>query len=664
MDGNPAVNQSARLSVAQAHVGVWLAIACINVFTILLGRSGTLGSRSALAVFDLGHLSAIALAGYVLLSMGPRLRGIGVLAILVVLGALVGFCWLAPDFRSFAERSGRPELWRVLGVGAGLFVPVAAIVGHACARPRLRWPVAVLAALVAALNHHILLADYRGIHLLIAWLAATGATAALAGAALPEGLARKLRRLTAGWRAFASGIPLLGVSVVSLVVLPPSTVLLQAFRTEGSILFPFLVPLHGEDATVPELNQGSTLRISPAFLEPRDKLPPIPASVPRIAPQRPIVILISIDAFRADLLEDERWRKALPRLSQLMSSSLYFSQARSPGSTTRNSLGQLFSSKYSAQLNWTVKKGLGPNLLDDPTPRLSNLLGDAGFSTVLLSAYASLSGRHAIVGNYGHEQRLKARKGQRFALSDAIVDAALKHLEQHREGPTFLYTHWLDAHDPYNAAGTEGSDFARYLGEIQLCDSSVGRLIDELQQRKLWDRTVLVVTADHGEALGEHGIPHHGGGLYDVLVRVPLIVSVPGVASRRVDEPVTTLDLAPTLLDLLGLPTPGEYMGQSLVGFLRGKTPQLDRPIALDETRMRMRGLVLGSYKIIDDKKKHIVEIYDLTKDPQEAHNLYGSMTGGQDQQLLGLTRTFFAKRDAKAEEAADDGDLGLAGPQ
>jgi arylsulfatase A-like enzyme len=366
--------------------------------------------------------------------------------------------------------------------------------------------------------------------------------------------------------------------------------------------------------------------------------------------------LISIDAFRADLLQDERWRSRLPRLAQLAQGSLYFSQARSPGSSTRNSLGQLFSSKYSAQLRWTAKKGLGPNLREDPTPRLSNLLGEAGFSTVFLSTYPSLTSKHAIAGSFQHEQRLKpVQERQRFPLSDFVVDAALEQLEQHGEGPTFLYMHWLDAHDPYDAAGTKGTPFQRYLREVELCDHSLGRLIDELRKRSLWQRTVLVVTADHGEALGEHGIPHHGQGLYDVLVRVPLIVSVPGVAPRRVHVPVTTLDIAPTLLDLLGLPTPGEYMGQSLVGFLRGATPKLDRPIALDESRMRLRGLIVGPYKIIDDKKKHIVEIYDLSKDPGEAHNLFGSMADGQDQQLLGLTRAFFAKRDVKAAEAGDD---------
>lgn len=656
MDGTRPVEKGATLSAAQAHVGTWFVIGCINVVTILLGTSGKLSSRTLLAAFDLGHLTAIAIAGYLVLSLWKRLKGIGVLAILVMLSAAVGFAWLAPDLRNFAERLQQPSLWRAFGIAAAMTVPLSAVIGHACARPRLRWAVVAISAVAAALNHHVLLADYRGIHLLITWLAATGATTALVGAEVPEQLARRIKALTVGRRPIVAGVPLLSLSAASLLVLPPSHVLLQAFRAEGSVLFPFLIGLHGEDSDVPDLNPTSTLRIASAFLEPRDQLPPIPASKPRLAPQRPIVILISMDAFRADLLQNERWRRKLPHISQLAENAVHFSQARSPSSTTRNSLGQLFSSKYSAQLHWSVAKGLGPNLTEDTTPRLSNLLGEADFTTVFLSTYPSLTAKHAIVGNYEHEQHITStREQQRFPLSESVVDAALEQLQKHAHGRTFLYMHWLDAHDPYDAAGTHGTTFARYLREIQLCDRSMGRLIDELKKRDLWARTVLVVTADHGEALGEHGIPHHGQGLYDVLVRVPLIVRVPGVAPRRVSVPVTTLDIAPTVLDLLGLPTPGEYMGQSLVGFLRGEAPRLDRPIAFDETRMRMRGLLLGPYKIIDDKKKHVVEIYDLVKDPQETQNLYGGMAGDQDQQLLALTRTFFAKRDVKAVAAAED---------
>jgi arylsulfatase A-like enzyme len=444
------------------------------------------------------------------------------------------------------------------------------------------------------------------------------------------------------------------VSSAALVVLPPAPVLAQAFRTEGSVFFPFLVGLHGDDGVASPKLTTPGLRISPAYMQRRDGLPPIQPSQPSLAPSRPIVIFVTIDAMRADVLANEAWRRRLPRISALVAESMYFSQARSTASSTRNSLGQIFASKYSAQLRWGKSKSLGANLSEDPTPRLPNMLEQAGYATIHLPLLGNMSGRRAIAGTFQHEKRLKAEvKGQRFALSDAVVTEALAQLDRHASGPTFLYMHWLDAHDPYDAAGEAGDPFERYLRELELCDKSIGRLLDALRERNWLDRVVLVLAADHGEALGAHGIPHHGHGLYDVLVRVPLLFRVPGVKARRSDVPVTTLDITPTLLDLLGLPIPGEYMGQSLVPFFRGETARLERPIALDESRVKRRGLIVGRYKVIDDKKKRLVEIYDLLADPAEQKNLYGAMPAEEAERLLGLTRGFFAVHDIKSDSTA-----------
>ncbi len=634
-----------------AHAAAWLGFAVINVVTIWFARSGSLGSRLLLSGFELWQLTGIALAGYAVLRLLSKWRDRAVVGMLTALGVLVGATCIAPDFRSFAGRHEHPELWRWLGAGAGLLVPLAAVLGAMLARPRLRWLALVAAACALELNHHILLADYRGIHLLLAWTATTFATAALVGAPQP-GFLTAAGGGRSGRALLALGAGSGAVSLASFVILPPSAVLVQAFRSEGSVLFPFLVALHGEDHRGAELAGASQLKVSEDFRKSREAAPPIPPSLPRLAPDRPLVIFVTIDAMRAELLTTQAWRQRLPRLSRLADESVHFTRARSPGATTSNSLGQLFASKYSAQLRWLAEKGRGANLLSDPTPRLSTLLGEQNFATAHLVVYPRLAGKNGIVGAFGREIALKAEvKGQRFALSDAVVRTALGVIDEQAQQPTFLYMHWLDAHDPYDAAGKDGSVFDRYLREVELCDKSLGMLLDELEQRQLSSRTVIILAADHGEGLGDHGIPHHGQSVYEALVRVPLLVRVPGVRPRRVDTPVTTLDIAPTLLDLLGIATPGQYMGQSLVGFLRGKTPHLTRPIALDETRLRIHGLILGRYKIIDDAKRHTVEIYDLEADPQEARNLYGSMPDKRDEHLLAVTRDFFAQRDVNANK-------------
>src|SRR5690606_37613960 len=103
-----------------------------------------------------------------------------------------------------------------------------------------------------------------------------------------------------------------------------------------------------------------------------------------------------------------------------------------------------------------------------------------------------------------------------------------------------------------------------------------------LVQEDIADRTVMVVFSDHGEAFGEHGLQEHSRSLYEIMVRVPLIIHVPGVAPRAVDASVSLIDLGPTVLDLAGVATPGRMMGESLVPFLRGEAPVLTRPIVLE----------------------------------------------------------------------------------
>jgi hypothetical protein len=644
---------AAGLPLADAHVAVWLAFSAINVVTILLASSAPWKTRLTLSAFDSAQQVAVAGVGYLLLRVWSR-RPSALLGLLTVVSIAVGFYCVAPDFGNFCERHQRPELRAWLGVAAALTVPSAALLGRLLSRAKWRGLALTLSALVLVANHHVLLADYRGIHLLLALNATTFATTALADAPVPVSPNARLARLRRSRAALTTATLALLVSIAALVILPPTPVLAQAFRTEGSVFFPFLVRLHDDDdeggAELAAFNQS----MDADYTRRRDGLPAVPPSRPSLAPSRPIVIFVTIDAMRADVLAKEEWRRRLPQISGLAAESVYFSQARSAGSTTRNSLGQIFASKYSAQLRWSRSKSLGANLSEDPTPRLPNILQQAGYTTIHLPVLSNMTGRRAIVGTYQHEKRVDAKiKGQRFALSDAVVTEALAQLDEHASGPTFLYMHWLDAHDPYDAAGEAGEPFERYLRELELCDASIGRLLDALRERGWLDRVVLALAADHGEALGAHGIPHHGNGLYDVLVRVPMLFRVPGVKARRIDVPVTTLDITPTLLDLLGLPTPGQYMGQSLVPFLRGQTAKLVRPIALDDSRTRLRSLIVGRYKVIDDKKKRVVEIYDLVADPDELKNLYGSMAGGEDERLLGLTRAFFAAHDIKSDSAA-----------
>jgi arylsulfatase A-like enzyme len=256
-------------------------------------------------------------------------------------------------------------------------------------------------------------------------------------------------------------------------------------------------------------------------------------------------------------------------------------------------------------------------------------------------SYPQLQGSYGFVRGFKEEIVLTPENGQKFPLSAQAIEVAIKRLEQKdTEGPFFLYLHFMDPHEPYNAAGGQGPAFERYLREVALCDASIAALVRALGRRGFTRRTALIISADHGEAFGQHNTPTHGGALYEELVRVPLIIHVPGARARQVDTPVSLMDIGPTVLDLMGLSTPGSYMGQSLVPYLRGATPVLTRPIVSDTARIR--AMVMGDYKVIEDDTRGSQEIYDLSRDPGELDNLFDALGEDGAGQRFAVLHTFF----------------------
>ena len=151
---------------------------------------------------------------------------------------------------------------------------------------------------------------------------------------------------------------------------------------------------------------------------------------------------------------------------------------------------------------------------------------------------------------------------------------------------------------------------------------------------------MVILAADHGEAFGEHQTTQHSKTLYQELVHIPLIIRTPIHRAQEIEDRVTLLDAGPTILDIFGLPTPSQFMGQSLVPFLEHKHPVLERPI-LAEGRLRRSIVTPDGLKVIDDPRRTVVEAYDLVADPNETTNLWGKDPRA-DEALLDL-RTFFA---------------------
>jgi arylsulfatase A-like enzyme len=238
---------------------------------------------------------------------------------------------------------------------------------------------------------------------------------------------------------------------------------------------------------------------------------------------------------------------------------------------------------------------------------------------------------------------------------------ARRFIRLHGEEQFFLWLHYMEPHslytprEPFGAlpptVGVEREDFLRswqpanktwplvmrdddraatlalYDGEVLDADELVGEVWDEVKARGLADRTLLVVTADHGDEFGEHGDYGHGHTVYQDVTWVPLIFAGPQVASpgRVVETPVAMLDLMPTLLDAAGAPLPDPIRGESLLPVLRGGDPA-KRPVYSEcparRTRYDDKALRLGDYKLVYNVKLDQIELYNLRTDPGEQVDL------------------------------------------
>jgi tetratricopeptide (TPR) repeat protein len=156
-----------------------------------------------------------------------------------------------------------------------------------------------------------------------------------------------------------------------------------------------------------------------------------------------------------------------------------------------------------------------------------------------------------------------------------VVNHALAWLSQLPNGPFFIWVHLYDPHDPYDPPAPFKERFASHLydGEIAYADSALGKLFDEIRKHGLYDETLIAVMADHGESLGAHGETTHGIFLYDETLHVPLLFKLPGPhnAGKTVDTRARLVDVAPTILQEVGLPVPKEMQGESLSALMKMK---------------------------------------------------------------------------------------------
>lgn len=454
------------------------------------------------------------------------------------------------------------------------------------------------------------------LHLLLSITAALVLAGAIAPLLTPG---RRLARLTTLPTAINLGLSALGLVVGLVSVYWPLKHSTQLDMSTWSASL--LVGTVGHGALVvpppPELTDEE---IAAGFFADRSERPPVAPTVREEAPSSPLVILISVDAMRADLINDAKYAKQLPNLHRLAKQGTRFANARSTSAGTVVALSSISTGKHFSQLYWTAYE-TDDWLPEDTSTHLAERLTAQGVDTWVAPGAEWFDQRFGMLRGFEHGEykRIKAK----FSTAKTLTKLIRAAMPSGPSAPRFIYAHFLDPHHPYTRGkNKDGTPFERYLSEVAVVDSKIGGLLRSLKKRDLLEHTTLIITADHGEAFGEHGVKHkHSVNLYDELVRVPLIVVGPDVAKQVVEAPVSIIDLGPTVLDLFGLPTPGDAMGQSLVPHLLGRGEPFHRPIAMEGLQKQAMVFANG-IKVIRDLRRRTLEVYDLSDDPEELTNL------------------------------------------
>jgi len=386
------------------------------------------------------------------------------------------------------------------------------------------------------------------------------------------------------------------------------------------------------------------------------KASPIPADLN--------VVLITIDTLRYDLGYAGYERPVSPNIDALAAKSTVFERAYALASYTGKSIGPMLIGKYGSEThrNWGHF-----NKFTEEDTFLAERLKRTGARTM------SVHG-HRYFGKFGGLDRgfdevdmtAAPPEGAPWdvdnkATSPAITDAALALLAkpENTGGRFFLWAHYLDPHADYlkhedvPSFGKSARDL--YDGEVAFTDKHIGRLLAAIQAAPWGARTAIIISSDHGEAFGEHSMYRHGFEVWEVLVRVPLVVHVPGAAKpSRVAARRSLIDLAPTILELMRAPLPPPPPeGAEATDFLSGSSLVPDiflEPGATPEARDVLVDMPGGPY---NDARRSLIhgdlkltisggvrfELYDLAADPDEKKNLWNTPQGKEMEARYAVTK-------------------------
>jgi arylsulfatase A-like enzyme/cytochrome c-type biogenesis protein CcmH/NrfG len=347
------------------------------------------------------------------------------------------------------------------------------------------------------------------------------------------------------------------------------------------------------------------------------------------------VLLVTIDTLRADALSSYGGAARTPNLDRLAASGARFTFAHAHAVVTLPSHTTILSGRLPYEHGMRDNSGFR---VKDGTATIATRLKEAGFATGAFVGGFPLTKRFGLTPGFDtYDDQMPELTGA-IAISmperraDVVVGRAVDWIGRLQQQRFFSWVHLFDPHSPYLPPEPHLSTYAAqpYYGEVSWTDDALGPVFAKLAT--LSRPTLVIVTADHGESLGEHGELTHGMFAYEPTLRVPLIIArVTPVANssapvgRTVDAPARHIDIAPTVFEAVGVDPGVPLTGVSLAGAIRGEAAP-DRPAYFESLTYNLvrgwaplRGVIAGTSKYID---LPIPELYDLAADASETQNL------------------------------------------
>ncbi len=347
---------------------------------------------------------------------------------------------------------------------------------------------------------------------------------------------------------------------------------------------------------------------------------PAPPAPPAVASS---VLIVTIDTLRADRVGVYGATNVeTPNIDRLAAEGVWAPQADVHVPLTRPSHVSLFTGRYPAEHG--VRDNISPPLGAD-VPLLAERFQRAGFATGAFIASAVLDRQSGLARGFDlYSDRFEP--GADRKRGDVVAAEAIGWLQGKQK--FFAWVHLYDVHAPYVPPGAYAARYAGrpYDGTVAWSDEIVGRLIGALRNAGTLERTLVIVTSDHGEALGEHGEDVHGYFVYEATLRVPLVFRGPGVTpGTTLKGVVRTVDLYPTILDLAGLAPPARASGRSIAPALNGAAMNEESSFAESLVPLLHYGWS-DLHAVRDGRWKYILapkpELYDLESDQDELKNL------------------------------------------